>query len=762
MGVSTALPRRRRARLALACALACLSVAMLLPPARAGQRVEIADPPAVSDPLPAPGAVVEAGPVVIAARVDGADPAELAFLVDGEPAVGRPVDPDGDLSGLVGVEVTLPPGIHRIEAVVGDHGPLRSWQVVVSGLEVAEASEPATALAVRVDPLGPRTGPALLVDLGRPELGLAAPVLAARLDAVVVGVGQDVLTPAEWARIDATTGTPLVLGGPEGVADAVMADLTAAGRPAERIGGGSAAATVAAAMSHVDAAVGAKPTLVVAPAEPFDRALAGAVAAAELGADLTLVDLAPVDADRDIPLPEDVAAQVAAHPQLLLSADLPAASRDRVVAAMAEGAVASDDDLAPPAAQEAVVVADTADRGRAVVVAAAADADRPVLIGAAAAAEWVARTRPERVTVVTPTAPPEVAGPVDDPLLPSLATTPALDVDAVAADPVVPLIDPAGRAITGHVDDLATDLRRAWFDGQGAPAVEALLDAREGLSATVTAAEAVTDAVVHVSLHGYEWPGTTRVDGRRVTWRGGDRPPLPLPLEPGGRDAPVPVVITTAITTGTGERAATRHQRFESVVGLDPSDTVSPEGWVVAGGSDAQVGEGRVVTYSVEVEPETGLDVAAVEAEVTAILTDPRSWTADGMTTPGGAEGGIAWRRVGLSQLARIRVVVARPATVDDLCGRVGLRTGGRVSCWDGYRAMLNLDRWTVGVPPFHADLGVYREYLVNHEVGHGLGHGHEYCTTAGALAPVMMQQTGGLGACRANGWPFPEVTAAG
>jgi hypothetical protein len=167
----------------------------------------------------------------------------------------------------------------------------------------------------------------------------------------------------------------------------------------------------------------------------------------------------------------------------------------------------------------------------------------------------------------------------------------------------------------------------------------------------------------------------------------------------------------------------------------------------VAGGVDAPVGTGRRITYSVEVEPSTGLDLRAVEAEVSAILTDPRSWTADGS---------LSWQRVGSSQ-ARIRVVVARPATVDAYCGAVGLRTGGRVSCWDGYRAMLNLDRWATGVTPFHTDLAVYRQYLVNHEVGHGLGHGHERCPGAGALAPVMQQQTGGLGACRANGWPFPD-----
>jgi hypothetical protein len=175
---------------------------------------------------------------------------------------------------------------------------------------------------------------------------------------------------------------------------------------------------------------------------------------------------------------------------------------------------------------------------------------------------------------------------------------------------------------------------------------------------------------------------------------------------------------------------------------------VSPEGWIVAGGGDPRVGqEGRLYTYSVEVEPETGLNIAAVEEEISRILTDERSWTVDGA---------VSFQRVGSAQAARLRVVVARPATVDAFCGRVGLSTGGRVSCWDGYRAMLNLDRWNTGVVPFHADIPIYRQYLVNHEVGHGLGHGHQFCPRFGALAPVMVQQTGGLQGCRTNGWPFP------
>jgi hypothetical protein len=55
--------------------------------------------------------------------------------------------------------------------------------------------------------------------------------------------------------------------------------------------------------------------------------------------------------------------------------------------------------------------------------------------------------------------------------------------------------------------------------------------------------------------------------------------------------------------------------------------------------------------------------------------------------------------------------------------------------------------------------MDLYRAYLVNHEVGHRLGHGHSHCHGAGRPAPVMMQQSKGIGACTANPWPSVAAT---
>ena len=98
--------------------------------------------------------------------------------------------------------------------------------------------------------------------------------------------------------------------------------------------------------------------------------------------------------------------------------------------------------------------------------------------------------------------------------------------------------------------------------------------------------------------------------------------------------------------------------------------------------------------------------------------------------------------------------MLASPDTTDRLCRP--LNTAGRYSCANGGMAVINAMRWLRGAPAYGNDLAGYRRYVVNHEVGHVLGRGHQQCPARGALAPVMVQQTKGVGACRPNPWPYP------
>ena len=165
---------------------------------------------------------------------------------------------------------------------------------------------------------------------------------------------------------------------------------------------------------------------------------------------------------------------------------------------------------------------------------------------------------------------------------------------------------------------------------------------------------------------------------------------------------------------------------------------------VVVPGKSTRSGHGPLRRYHVEVEAGIRIDRLRFARRVHQILADRRSW---------GGTGRVSFRRVGLNRTAHFRVTLATPSTTNRLC--YPYITGGMYSCANGGRAVLNLMRWRRGADAYRGNLRGYRIYLVNHEVGHMLGHGHRYCPRAGARAPVMMQQTKGVGSCRANPWPL-------
>ncbi|GAB3624682.1 hypothetical protein GCM10027418_27670 [Mariniluteicoccus endophyticus] len=158
---------------------------------------------------------------------------------------------------------------------------------------------------------------------------------------------------------------------------------------------------------------------------------------------------------------------------------------------------------------------------------------------------------------------------------------------------------------------------------------------------------------------------------------------------------------------------------------------------------DAENKSGRRVRVRLEVENEVPVDVEQAARIAADTLQDQRSWTGRG--------GGIHFDFVG-DQPADLTIHIATPATTDRRC--LPLRTGGEVSCQNGNSVNLNARRWTEAVPDFRGDVPLYRQYLVNHEVGHYLGHGHVPCPGPGQKAPVMQQQTKGLDGCLANPWP--------
>lgn len=157
---------------------------------------------------------------------------------------------------------------------------------------------------------------------------------------------------------------------------------------------------------------------------------------------------------------------------------------------------------------------------------------------------------------------------------------------------------------------------------------------------------------------------------------------------------------------------------------------------------------GRIVRYTVEVEGGLGPAAAGLPETVARVLLDQRAWQpVDGIRFVN-----VTPRQAASGQHVDIRVTLASPKTTDRLCAP--MRTTSQVSCWNGERSVLNLRRWILGAETWGGDLAGYRTYLINHEVGHGLGHQHAECPAPGRHAPVMMQQTLGLHGCVPWAWP--------
>lgn len=151
----------------------------------------------------------------------------------------------------------------------------------------------------------------------------------------------------------------------------------------------------------------------------------------------------------------------------------------------------------------------------------------------------------------------------------------------------------------------------------------------------------------------------------------------------------------------------------------------------------AGAAEAELFTYTVEIED--GIDSApfggdeAFAQMVDATLAGPQGWTADGA---------VAFQRVEPDEGPTFRVSLTAPLTVRELCGYT---IEEEVSCFNGLeeRVLINVSRWTRGARSYEGDIGSYRQYVINHEVGHGIGYPeHEPCPEDGAPAPIMMQQT--------------------
>ncbi|MEU0601242.1 DUF3152 domain-containing protein [Streptomyces sp. NPDC006393] len=198
--------------------------------------------------------------------------------------------------------------------------------------------------------------------------------------------------------------------------------------------------------------------------------------------------------------------------------------------------------------------------------------------------------------------------------------------------------------------------------------------------------------------------------------------------------------------------ALTYSQKMNAKYALSPTLKGSGRFQAVPGFAKAP-GKGRKYTYRVDVEEGLGLDGALFAEAVQKTLNDDRSWAHDGARK---------FERVSSGRPDFV-ITLASPGTTAVWCAKSGLdTTEDNVSCDSAAteRVMINAYRWAQGSKTYGDKMYAYRQMLINHEVGHRLGHGHVTCDKDGALAPVMQQQTKFLDHdgihCLPNPWPYP------
>ncbi|GAA4406328.1 DUF3152 domain-containing protein [Tsukamurella soli] len=238
-----------------------------------------------------------------------------------------------------------------------------------------------------------------------------------------------------------------------------------------------------------------------------------------------------------------------------------------------------------------------------------------------------------------------------------------------------------------------------------------------------------------------------------------------------GSRVPNPAAGTAPVGAPTGRISGPIPAAYE----LPAGGRYTPKGlntWHVVPGTVAKFGKGTQQTFTYKIAVEDGMNMAALggdqafAAMVDNTLQNPQSWIHDTQ---------IAFRRVDKGD-SDFTISLTSPLTTRDACGYT---IAAETSCYNPElsRVVLNEARWVRGAVAFQGDIRAYRQYQINHEVGHAIGYpDHVACPANGALAPIMMQQSFGVGnrdifaldkstqynnnnVCKPNSWPYPGAS---
>jgi hypothetical protein len=140
-------------------------------------------------------------------------------------------------------------------------------------------------------------------------------------------------------------------------------------------------------------------------------------------------------------------------------------------------------------------------------------------------------------------------------------------------------------------------------------------------------------------------------------------------------------------------------------------------------------------TYRLVIDSDlANIDFTGLQMEVFSLLNSPIGWSKYG------------YEFVPVVKNEDIFIRISSPRTIRAMGG------DGELSCAElnGKNMHLNAYRWLYGAPAAKLNLSGYRQYMVSHEMGHILGYQHIPIPEKG-LAPIMIQQTLGIGNCIPN-----------
>ncbi len=190
----------------------------------------------------------------------------------------------------------------------------------------------------------------------------------------------------------------------------------------------------------------------------------------------------------------------------------------------------------------------------------------------------------------------------------------------------------------------------------------------------------------------------------------------------------VPLSAATSVTERLNTNLAAS-QPFEGLSAAAPS--VSKPDWY----------NRATITYNIRSNGSIRGSVSEFATQSNSILNDSRGWSQLGTRFKQVESGGM------------FNLILAQASLLPSYSSGCSADW----SCRAGNNVIINDDRWMGATTSWNAaggSLTEYRQMVVNHEVGHWLGHNHSSCGGPGQPAPLMQQQSMDLQGCVFNPWP--------